>query len=131
MTWTTDGLIDVNAKTIERVTWNSQTRNMGFVLRSAMNKIDAILAAATVQDIAGLANWGALNCHSIQVVLYESTTYLIQATIARATPEAAPERQHGWEKPPNTAQHIQQMRTYVKQKLAETGYENIEIIAGW
>lgn len=123
--------LHVDTTAINRITWNSQTRGMALALQAAMGKINAILAAATVQDIAGIADWGMLTCHSIQFVLYESTTWLIQATITRAEPSASPERQHGWEKPPNTAPQITQMRTYIKQKLAETGYQGIEIIAGW
>lgn len=113
------------------MTWNSQISATAFALQSAMEKIDAILAAATVQNIAGLEKWDTLKCHSIQFVLYESSTYLMQANIARGTPHSNPERQHGWEKPPDTAPEIQQMRTYVKQQLAQVGYHGIEIIAGW
>lgn len=123
--------LHIDPSFLGRATWSTQTRGMALALRDAMNKINAILAAATVQDIAGLANWGALNCRSIQFVLYESTTYLMQAAIARETPSPDAERQHGWEKPPDTAPQMTQMRNYVKQKLAETGYEGIEIIAGW
>ena len=110
--------------------WPLFVQDLAETIHCLIAKVDAILAAATENEIAGLATWGALTCTGMHIAVYKRAMYM-QAEITRSTPYTSPEQQHGWEKPPSTAREIVQLRLYVKQKLAEAGYENIEVVTQW
>ncbi len=110
--------------------WTLFTEDIAETIRGLIAKVDAILANATPDDITGLTTWGTLTCSGIHIAVYKNAMYF-QAELNRSTPTASPERQHGWEKPPNISPEMMQLRLYVKQKLAEIGYGNIEVVTLW
>ena len=111
-------------------TWSLFNINLAETIRTLITTIDAILANASPNDITGLVTWGALTCSGIHIAVYRRALYF-QAEINRSAPVTSPEREHGWEKPPSAAPEIAHMRLYVKQKLVEAGYENIEVVTQW
>ena len=111
-------------------TWSLFNINLAETIRTLITTIDAILANASPNDITGLTTWGTLTCSGIHIAVYKNAMYF-QAELNRSTPTASPERQHGWEKPPNISPEMMQLRLYVKQKLAEIGYGNIEVVTLW
>ena len=110
--------------------WTLFAEDIAETIRSLIAKVDAILANATPDDIAGLATWGALTCSGIHIAVYRGALHF-QAEINRSTPAASAERQHGWGHPPSKAPEMTQLRLYVKQQLAETGYGNVEVVTLW
>ena len=110
--------------------WTIFTEDIVETIHGLIAKVDAILANATPNDIAGLATWGALTCSGIHIAVYKNAMYF-QAELNRSMPTTSPERQHGWEKPQSRTSAMVEMRLYVKQKLVEAGYENIEIVTQW
>ena len=110
--------------------WTLFAEDIAETIRSLIAKVDAILANATPDDIAGLATWGALTCSGIHIAVYKNAMYF-QAELNRSTPTASPERQHGWEKPPDVSQEVMQLRLHLKQRLAEANYGDIEIVTLW
>jgi len=111
-------------------TWSDFKFDMAEVVRSLIATINTILANATPNEIAGLVTWGELTCSGLYIAVYRNAVHF-QAEINRSTPATSPERQHGWEKPPNMADEMAQLRLYTKQKLAEAGYDHIEIVTLW
>lgn len=110
--------------------WTLFPEDVAETSRGLIAKVDAILANATPDDIAGLATWGALTCSGIHIAVYRNALHF-QAEINRSTPVASSESQQGWGHPPSKAPEMTQLRLYVRRQLAGAGYSNIEVVTLW